>query len=81
MCDCSPGEDWRRAAADDQSSPRGAQAGGGQAGAPEETETESDAKGERSAKGQYHTQYPVPPLTLRLMPTGAVTLHSVSCEF
>lgn len=51
MCVCSAGQDWRRAAADDQSSPRGAQAGGSQAGAPEETEAESDAEGECSAKG------------------------------
>lgn len=45
------GEDWRRAAADDQSSERGASAGRGSSGPAEEAATESDAEGECGAKG------------------------------
>lgn len=47
------GEDWRREAADDQSSERGAASGGGSPGAAQEAPTEPDAEGERGAEGQY----------------------------
>lgn len=47
------GKDWRREAADDQSSERGAASRGGSPCPAQEAPTEPDAEGERGAEGQF----------------------------